>query len=195
MNKAILFAQPWWVNLLILVPVFLLAFFRRHRFEITRKQLFLAGIFGIAFGFVEASVVIYLRAALGFLPGYTGTLSDVIRQSTNAYQQPAAATSLPNSLLTVESVREIATIFILVSVALLSAKRLKEQFALFLWAFAFWDLLYYVGLWLAVRWPDSLTTVDVLFLIPVPWVAQVWFPLLVSGFTIFAIGFNSRNST
>jgi hypothetical protein len=193
MNNFILFAKPWWVNLLILFPIFLSWFFRKHKLEITKKQLFIAGIFGIAFGFVEASVVIYLRAALGFLPGYKGPLSDVIQHSKNTYQQLWAATSLPNSLETVEFYREVATIVILASVAFLSAKRAKERFAFFLWTFAFWDLFYYVGLWLTVRWPSSLTTSDVLFLIPVPWIAQVWLPFLVSGFTILAVACNNRS--
>src|SRR5579864_4371133 len=112
---------------------------------------------------MEASVVIYVRAAVGFLPGYMGTLSDIIRQATSTYQQIQAANSIPQSFLTVEFFREIATIVILVSVALLAAKKLEEQFALFVWAFAFWDFFYYVGLWLTVRWPSSLTTSDVLF--------------------------------
>jgi len=33
----------------------------------------------------------------------------------------------------------------------------------------------------------SLTDLDALFLIPVLWIAQVWFALLVSGLTILAI--------
>ncbi len=193
MNDFILFAQPWWVNLLILVPISVFWFFGKNKLAITKKQLLIAGIFGIAFGFVEASVVIYLRAALGFLPGYLGTLSDVIQQSRNIYQQSWAATGLPHSLQSVEFFREIATIVILASFAFLSAKKTKEQFAFFLWAFAFWDLFYYAGLWLTVRWPGSLTASDVLFLIPVPWIAQVWFPFLVSGFTILAIAVNARS--
>jgi hypothetical protein len=92
----------------------------------------------------------------------------------------------------VELLREFATLIILVSVALLSAKKYREQFAFFLWTFAFWDLFYYAGLWLTVRWPSSLTSSDVLFLIPVPWLAQVWFPFLVSGSTILAIALNRR---
>ena len=122
-----------------------------------------------------------------------GTLSDVIQQSANTYQQLWAAAGSPNSLLTVEFFREIATIIILTSVALLAAKRPKEQFAFFLWTFAFWDIFYYVGLWLTVRWPGSLVTSDVLFLIPVLWVSQVWFPLLVSALSILAVAFNSRD--
>ncbi len=193
MDQFILFAQPWWVNLLVFVPLGLFWFFRKNPLLISRKQLLVAAVFGVAFGFVEASVVVYLRAALGFLPGYMGTLSDVIQQSHN-YQQLWAATSLPASLLTVEILRETATMFMLSSVALLSAQKLKEQCAFFLWTFAFWDIFYYVGLWATVRWPSSLSTVDVLFLIPTPWISDVWFPFLVSGLTMLAVALNRKDS-
>src|ERR1700690_2590337 len=139
MNDFTLFAQPWYINLLIIVPFILFWIFWENKLSITKRQLLVVGVFGIAFGFVEASVVIYLRAAVGFLPGYMGTLSDVIRQATSTYQQIQAANSIPQSLMTVEFFREISTIVILVSVALLAAKKLEEQFAMFVWAFAFWD--------------------------------------------------------
>jgi hypothetical protein len=48
-------------------------------------------------------------------------------------------------------------------------------------ALALWDLFYYVFLKLVLDWPDSLMTKDVLFLIPVPWVAPVLAPVIVSS--------------
>ncbi len=72
-------------------------------------------------------------------------------------------------------------------VALLAGAGAKERWGAFLWAFAAWDITYYVGLWATLRWPSSLKDYDVLFLIPVPWVAQVWFPLLVSSLTLLAV--------
>jgi len=36
---------------------------------------------------------------------------------------------------------------------------------------------------------------DVLFLIPVPWVAQVWFPLLVSALTVLAIALSGAGKS
>ncbi len=188
------FAEPWWVNLLLLVPVIAFFLFRKDKLNITKQQLFIAAIFGIAFGFVEASVVVYLRAALGLLPGYMGSLSDVIQQSPGTYQQIQALTMLPKSLLTVEVLRETATMIVLITVAALSANKLKEQFAMFLWVFAFWDIFYYVGLWVTVRWPYSLITPDILFLIPTPWISQVWFPYLVSSLTAIVVALNIRNS-
>jgi hypothetical protein len=55
-----------------------------------------------------------------------------------------------------------------------------------------WDISYYAGLWATIRWPTSLTQFDVLFLIPVPWVAQVWFPLLVSVLALIAVGLTRK---
>ncbi len=143
--------------------------------------------FSAAFGFVEAAVVVYLRAAVGQLPGYGGTLADVARLSSEIYQKSKIHGELPGSLLTVEVCREIATMVMLVSVTLLTAKALAERWAVFLWSFAIWDIGYYFGLWLTVGWPPSLVSPDVLFLIPVPWLAQVWLPILVSALTMLVI--------
>jgi hypothetical protein len=191
MNTFILLAQPWYINLLILVPVIVFFYFRKNKLSISKSQLFSVGIFGIAFGFVEAAVVFYLRAALGMLPAYQGTLSDVI-QAGSTYVPIQAVNNLPQSLLTVEFFREVATIIMLIAIAFAAAKAFKERFALFLWAFAFWDLFYYVWLWALTRWPSSLTTSDVLFLIPVPWISQVWFPCLICILTMCAVLVNNE---
>ena len=74
-----LIAQPWWVNLLILVPPVAYFCWRGTRVPLRGSQLISSGVFAAAFGFVEAVVEVYLRAAAGLLPGYKGTLSDVIR--------------------------------------------------------------------------------------------------------------------
>jgi hypothetical protein len=50
----------------------------------------------------------------------------------------------------------------------------------FLYAFAIWDIFYYVFLYVLLGWPESLFTWDILFLIPVPWVGPVICPCLVS---------------
>jgi len=189
----ILFAAPWWVNLLLLVPVVAFIYSRKDKFSISKRQLAQVALFGIAFGFVEASVVIYLRAILGFLPGYMGTLSDMIQQGS-MYNQAHVLNVLPVGIFTIEFYREAATIVMLAVVALLSVRKFKERCAIFLLAFAFWDLFYYIFLWLFIRWPSSLTTPDVLFLIPVPWLSEVWFPLLVSVSTVIVIVLNSKQS-
>jgi hypothetical protein len=184
-----LVAGPWWVNLLVLVPPIAYFSWRRSGVLLTRRQLLTSGVFAGAFGFVEAVVVVYLRAAVGLLPGYQGTLSDVMRRSSEFYQQSQAITQFPQSLLTLEVFREAATIVMLLSVALLTAAKASSRTAIFLWTFAIWDITYYAGLWATVRWPLSLKDLDVLFLIPRPWISPVWFPLLVSGLVLVAILF------
>ena len=186
-KDAVIFAEPWWVNLFLLVPFLVFFSWRQSGLAISLGTLGALAIFAGAFGFVEAAVVVYLRAAIGQLPGYGGTLADVARLSSQIYQQAQIHSDMPESLLRVEAWRECATIVMLASVALLSASRLLERSATFLWSFAIWDLAYYLGLWLTVGWPPSLLSPDVLFLIPVPWLAQVWLPILVSAMTLLAI--------
>lgn len=182
-----LIADPWWVNLLVLVPPFAYFRWKRSGVALTPRQLLTSGVFAAAFGFVEAVVVVYLRAAVGLLPGYHGTLSDVIRRSGEFYQQSQAISQLPQSLLALEVFREAATIVMLGSVALLTAAKLSSRAAVFLWTFAIWDVTYYAVLWATVRWPLSLRDPDVLFLIPRPWISPVWYPLLVSALALLAV--------
>jgi hypothetical protein len=178
-----LVAQPWWVNLAILVPIAAYFWWRRSSIAVTATQLIIVGLFATAFGFLEATVVVYLRAASGFLSGYQGTLAD-IAQITD---QSQAAGQLPPSLLRLEVLREAATMIMLITIALLVPVKAIGRVAVFLWAFAIWDIIYYASLWATIGWPQSIRDEDVLFLIPQPWFAPVWFPLLVSALTLLAI--------
>jgi hypothetical protein len=83
--------------------------------------------------------------------------------------------------------REAATIIMLLVIAFLVGDTWLEKGILFLWTFAFWDLFYYISLYLLIKWPPTLKTIDVLFLIPKPWIAPVWFPVGVSSLTIIVI--------
>jgi hypothetical protein len=188
-----LLAEPWWVNLLILIPLWLYFVLGRRGFGLRRITLVYLTIFGASFGVVEAAVVVYLRAAVGLLPGYTVSFAEIFSKSASFYQQPLRLTDLPGTLLAVEVAREAYSMLILFSVAVLSAKKNRVRVAAFLWAFAFWDIFYYAGLWAIIRWPGSLLTRDVLFLIPTPWYSQVWFPLLVSSAIVFAIAARAVN--
>jgi hypothetical protein len=188
---SIFFIQPSWVILTVLVPPLAYFWWRRGGgVPLSATQLIASGIFAVSFGFLEAVVVVYLRAASGLLPGYLGTLSDVIRLSRGSYQQSRAVSQLPHSLLTLEVFREAATLVMLLSIAFLACRKFRERTAIFLWAFAIWDITYYFGLWATVRWPQSLQDTDVLFLIPTPWFSPVWFPLLVSILTVLAVLFS-----
>lgn len=168
-----LFAQPWWANSLILVPFIAYYVFQKKGLSLTRKQLLICFLFGIAFGFVEASVVVYLRAALGML--------------SSSIQSAQILTDIPGNLFLIEFFREAATVVMLIAISFLTARASRERWAVFLWTFATWDIFYYAFLWLTIRWPSTLMTTDVLFLIPTPWYAQVWFPILIDAFVMLAI--------
>ena len=146
---------------------------RTRGLRFSAHQLTYAAIFAVAFGINEAAVVAYLRGA-GRLLADTATQEEVLAQ-------------LPQVLIATEICREGATLIMLCAVSLLAVTRGSERWALFLWMFAFWDIFYYAGLWLIIRWPSSLLTQDVLFLIPTPWIAPVWFPILVSLLAIAAV--------
>jgi len=183
----VVLASPWWVNLLALVPIAGYIYWRSRKLTLDKTSLAAGFTFGIAFGFVEAVVVIYLRSASGLLPVSYGTLAQSVNHSGGSQPVSQVLASLPESLVAVERLREAATIVMLLSVAALGARNALSRVALFLWTFATWDIAYYAGLWLTIRWPASLGELDVLFLIPQPWISQVWFPLAVSAFTLAAV--------
>ena len=135
-------------------------------------KLTLLAIFGTAMAHFEGVVVVYLRKALGMLD------SDSNKESLKSF---------PQRYLHIEMTREAATIIMLVAIALLTGSTWIEKGIFFLWTFAFWDLFYYVSLYILIKWPPDLKTIDVLFLIPKPWIAPVWFPVGVSSLTILAI--------
>jgi hypothetical protein len=137
-------------------------------------KLLLLAVFGIAMAHFEGVVVVYLRKALGMLD------SESNKESLEKF---------PSRYLYIEMTREAATIIMLVVIAYLAGISWIEKGVFFLWTFAFWDLFYYLSLYILIRWPPRLTTIDVLFLIPKPWIAPVWFPVTVSGLTIIIIFF------
>jgi hypothetical protein len=191
MNQFQLWAHPWGVNLLVLIPLAAAYSLQKAGRLLGGPQLVVIAFFAVAFGFVEASVVVYLRAATGLLPGYTGSLADV-RRLQEIYQPTKSINQIPQSLATIEVCREAATMIMLVALSVLAASTTRQRWAAFLWAFAFWDLSYYAGLWATIRWPMSFMDLDVLFLIPVPWIAQVWFPILVSLLTLLVIALSCQ---
>jgi hypothetical protein len=188
-------AHPWWVNLLIAVPFIFYFFSRRQALAITRAHLLASVLFAAAFGMVEGAVVVYLRAILALVAGYGPSLLDVARFSKSFNPATLEPTVLPISLWKVEVCREAATMVMLVTVALLTTPDRMGRWATFLWTFAIWDLAYYATLYGTVHWPSSLNDPDVLFLIPIPWISPVWFPLLVSMLCVVAVLLSRRELT
>lgn len=134
-----------------------------------RRRMPALFVYAVAMAFVEAAVVVYLRKLY-----------------------PAAdvtATPLTGFVYRTEVFREAATIVMLLAVAWLASRRLALKGLAFLWIFAIWDLFYYLFLKLLIGWPPSLRTLDVLFLIPVPWIAPVWLPIVASSVAFAAAGY------
>ena len=131
----------------------------------------------LAFGWIEASVVVYLR--------------EIYNQELALWPAGAAGlqvtiVSLPGHLVALEMVREASTILLLGAVAWLAGRGVADRAGAFLLAFGVWDVAYYAVLKLVLGWPDSPGAWDILFLIPLPWVAPVWAPVTVATLFIVA---------
>ena len=126
------------------------------------RPILLVSIFAIAFAFVEASVVVYLRHI--FYPaGFAFPLSSAM-----------------SSQIAVEVSREFATIVMLVTVGMIAGTNRWQRFSYFLIGFGVWDIFYYLWLKVILNWPASLFDWDILFVIPIPWIGPVIAPVLVS---------------
>jgi len=126
--------------------------------------------FAVAFGWLEATVVIYLRELL-YPEGFDFPMR-----------------LLRGDLGVVELAREAATIVMLAAVGVLGARTAWGRFGLFALAFGVWDLVYYIGLYLVLGWPAGLGTWDVLFLIPGVWTGPVWTAALIA---VSLVGFGA----
>jgi hypothetical protein len=124
-------------------------------------------IFGIAFAYIEASVVVYLREI--FHPaGFTFPLTEF------------GTTPLWKRFLIIEIGREAATLVLILTASWLFGQNRPQRFAFFLTLFAAWDIFYYIWLKVLIDWPGSIMDWDILFLIPTVWAGPVIAPILVS---------------
>jgi len=123
-------------------------------------------------GWLEGVVVVYIRALIGIAHAESYPPADVVI---------ARMAALP-WLIPTEQTREVATITMLATAAWLAAPRLSGRLGAFLVAFGVWDIVYYIALWVMLRWPPSLAAMDMLFLIPPLswWYQPVWVPAAIS---------------
>ena len=127
-----------------------------------RTRLGWLTIYAVAMAYLESAVVAYLREI--YYP--------------HGFDFPLAP--MPPAMYAIEVGREAATMVMLLGVAMVAGGNRWERFLAFCWSFGVWDIFYYVWLWVFLRWPPSLLTWDVLFLIPVPWIGPVLAPVIVS---------------
>ena len=119
-------------------------------------------LYAVAFGYLEAAVVVYLRA-IYYPEGFSFPLKPM---------EPG--------ILGVEIGREAATIAMIFAIAWAAARSRWQTLIGFALVFGVWDITYYVGLKILLDWPASLAELDVLFLIPTVWVGPVWAPSLIA---------------
>lgn len=127
-----------------------------------KQRLSWLALYAVTMAYLESAVVVYLRAI--YYP--------------NGFDFPLVA--MPSAMVAIEIGREASTILMLLATAALAGRDRWERFLAFNIAFGLWDVFYYVWLWVFLRWPPSLLTWDLLFLIPVPWLGPVLAPLIVS---------------
>lgn len=127
------------------------------------RVLWIVAIFSIAMAFLESTVVVYLRKI--YYP--------------NGFDFPLLGFIDPN-ILSIEWFREFCTIVMLITIALLCARKFTERLAYFMFSFAIWDIFYYIWLFVMLSWPKSILTWDLLFLIPWPWIGPVLAPVILS---------------
>lgn len=136
----------------------------------------------MAFAFVESSVVVYLRHLLGASQPTLDKSEILFLLPGITFLEPQTAFRIitNSQLLSVEMIREAATLVMMASVALLAARNIKQTLAFFFLAFGIWDIFYYVFLKLIIDWPKSFSDLDILFLLPVPWIGPVFVPFAIS---------------
>jgi hypothetical protein len=127
------------------------------------SRLFWLTVFGAAFGYLEGVVVVYLRAL--YYP--------------DGFGFPAALPATQHLVL--ELGREAATLLMLLGTSMVAGRSAWDRFGIFCFLFGVWDIVFYLTLWGAVGWPDSLLTWDILFLIPLVWSGPVLSAVLVAA--------------
>jgi hypothetical protein len=112
---------------------------------------------------VEAASVYYLRAMVGRIDPYQ--------------ENPLPIRGV---LGEVELVRESATLVMLLTIGMLSARTWHKRLGYTALAFGVWDIFYYLFLRMICDWPKSLLDWDILFLLPLPWWGPVLAPVCIA---------------
>src|SRR5579862_4003129 len=106
------------------------------------KKLIALSIFGIAFGLLEAIVVYYLHQIIGYFGTQQLPLNNysvLLNLKVIAFivtKQPLLKNS---SVTSIEMLREFSTIVMLICLAYIAGRTIKQRIGAFLIAFSFWD--------------------------------------------------------
>ena len=135
-----------------------------HCMSAAQRNMILLFLFAIAMAHVEAALVIHLRSLY-----YPDNPLSIFPLALLSHRD-----------LAIELARELATVLMILTVALLAERTLMRGFAAFLFVFGLWDIFYYLWLKVMIGWPTSWFEWDVLFLIPWPWFGPWISPVLIA---------------
>lgn len=121
-------------------------------------------LFSVSMAYLEAALVVHLRSL--YYPDNPLTIFPL--------------TLMSHQDLAIELVRELATVVMILAVALVSERGFIRIFAAFVFVFGLWDIFYYIWLKVIIDWPVSWFEWDVLFLIPWPWFAPWIAPVCIA---------------
>ena len=154
------------------------------------KTILKVTVFAIAFGFVEAAAVVYLRHLLGigFTPPHIDRSEILFLTPGIAFLEPQTAVKIiaDTEILNIERMREAATLVMLAAIGVLTGRKILDKIAFFLLVFGIWDIFYYIFLKLTIGWPKSFFDLDIFFLLPTPWAGPIIVPIAIS--TVLIIG-------
>jgi len=143
---------------------------RKATTQTMRNTLLLLTAYSLAMALLEAAVVVYMRELY-----YPENPKELFPLHFLLSYDPRLELS-----------REISTIVMIITVALLAERRnLTRKFAAFVFIFGVWDLFYYVWLKVLMDWPRTWLEWDVLFLIPMIWLGPWICPALIA--TLFMV--------
>lgn len=132
-------------------------------YKYTISMLILMALFAFAFGFNEAAISHYLGVQAKDSSGKTSFFSKI-----------------DNKTLNIEKARELAALFIMFFVTMLTRGTFFRKFASFVFMFGIWDLTYYITLKKITGLPSSFFEWTILFLYPYPWMAPMIVPFIIS---------------
>ncbi len=131
----------------------------------TKWTLTLLTLYAVAMALLESAVVVYMRRLY-----YPDNPLDLFPLQFLSSYDP-----------TLELSREIATIVMILTVALLAERSsATRSFAAFVFVFGVWDLFYYFWLKVLIGWPRTWLDWDVLFLIPGVWLGPWICPAMIA---------------
>lgn len=143
-----------------------------------RVRMLGLALFGVAFGYCEAATVAYIRLIGKMPPGLDYRESWALR-GLQLNGETIVSEMRRMGLLPVEYGREIATLVMLVAIAMLAGRSRREKMAAFVLCFTVWDLTYYGWMSLFSGFPHNLVQTDIYFLLPFPTYGPIWFPLVL----------------